>query len=251
MVGRAMWTLACLTALVAGALMAPSASARMYLLSQGYKTAERGEVEVGFFNDIHFAEADNDDSYHSKHQIELEYGVTDHLQLAYYEVYTWDQSDSWKRDEGKWEAKYRLAERGEWPVDVALYTEYKNPNGRRETRSDEIENKVIFSKDFGSWNVISNIIFERAVNTHDAWAFAYTAGVSVPVTDTTRIGLELKDTLGDEDEFGWHRKDHQVILLPVVSMHFGKHVEVLIGPAFGLTRAADDFQLRSLVQVEF
>ena len=222
-----------------------------YLLNQGYATAERGEFAVELYNDVNFAEADNDDSYNSKHQMELEYGITDHLQLAYYEVYTWDRTKDWERHELKIEAKARFAEAGQWPVDVALYTEYKNPNGHRDQASDELENKVILSKTFGPWNVVGNFVFEKKLNTHSDWEFEYTAGISYALTPKTRVGLELKETLGDSDEFGFRRKDHQVYLVPGLYAQLRPHLKLLVGPAFGLTRASDDVQLKSIVEAEF
>ena len=227
------------------------AQARYYLVNQSYQTAEKGEVAVELWNDVNFAEADNDDSYHSKHQIEFEYGVTDHLQLAYYEVYTWDRAKDWERDAFKIEAKYRFADAGQWPVDVALYTEYKNPDGHRDVSSDEVENKVILSRDLGPWNVVGNIIFEKTINTHSDWEFEWTAGANYKLTPRIRMGLELKETLGDAGEFGLHRKDHECYLIPSVALHVSEHVGILVGPAFGLTRASDDLQLKSLVEVEF
>ena len=112
------------------------AHVRDYLVNQPYFTTKRGEFEVEAYNDMHFTEANNDESYNSQHQVELEYGLTDHLQLAYYEVYAWDRTDDWQRDAFKIEAKWRLAEAGQWPVDLAVYTEYENPNGHRRDHSD-------------------------------------------------------------------------------------------------------------------
>ena len=236
-----------------GCASVPIAEAHLrdYLVNQYYYTTKRGEFEVEFHHDMYFAEADNDDSYNSKHQVEFEYGVTDHVQLAYYEVYTWDRAKDWERDEFKIEAKLRLAEAGQWPLDLALYTEYKNPDGHRDIRSDELENKVILSKDVGPWNLVGNFVFEKKINTHSDWEFEYTAGMSCALTARTRLGLELKETLGDSDEFGWHRKDHQLFLVPGLYTNLTPHVRVLVGPAFGLTRASDDLQLRSIVEVEF
>ena len=80
---------------------------RDYIFNQGYHTSRKGEFEIELHNDLNLREADNDGSYSSKHQVELEYGVTDHLQLAYYEVYKWDRRDDFERDELKIEGKYR------------------------------------------------------------------------------------------------------------------------------------------------
>ena len=234
-----------------GVWMVPTAEARNYLVTQPYKTAEQGEFEVALWNDVNFVDADDDDTYTSKHQVEVEYGLTEHLQLAYYEVYTWDRTKDWERNAFKIEAKYRCADAGRWPVDVALYTEYNNPDGHRDVTSDELENKVILSKDLGPWNLIGNFVFEKQLNTHSDWEFEYTAGVSYALTDRTRLGLELKETLGDADEFGLHREDHKLFLIPGLYTNLTPHLRILVGPSFGLTRASDDVQLKSIVEVEF
>jgi hypothetical protein len=230
---------------------AADAHMRDYLVSQPYYTASQGEFEVALWNDVNFSDADDDDSYNSKHQVEFEYGVTDHFMLAYYEVYTWNRASDWERDEAKVEAKLRFAEAGQWPVDVALYTEYKNPNGSRDVRSDELENKIILSKDFGLWNVIGNVIFERHLNEHTPWAYEYTLGVSRALNPRARAGVEVKESIGDSDEFGWHRDDRELYVVPGIYFSPQPHTRVVVGPAFGLTDASDDVQLRSIFEVEF
>ena len=234
-------------------LMASSvadAHLRDYLVNQPYYTTKQGECEVAFHNDMNFSEADNDESYNSRHQIELEYGVLDHLQLAYYEVYTWDRANDWERDAFKIEAKVRLVEAGQWPVDIALYTEYKNPDGHRRIRSDELENKVILSGDLGPWNLIGNFIFSKDLNNGNPWEFEYTAGVSYALTARTRLGLEIQEALGDSDVFG--RLGHrEFLLVPGIYTSLTPHLRLVVGPAFGLTRYSDEFQLRSIVEVEF
>ena len=248
------WVIGCeLLGLCVIQLSAPlvaEAHLRDYLVNQDYYTAKRGEVEVELYNDFNFPESGHDDTYHSKHQVELEYGVTDHLQLAYYEVYTWDRTEDWERDAFKIEAKLRFAEAGQWPLDLALYTEYKNPNGHRDSSSDELENKVILSKDFGPWNVVANFVFEKALNTGEPWEYEYTAGVSYGLTPRTRLGLEVEQGLGDSEDFHFD-STQQLFLVPGIYTSLTPHVRVLVGPAFGLTRVSDDLQLRSIVEVEF
>ena len=220
------------------------------LLNQSYYTAKRGEVEVELWNDMYFPEADNDDTYHSTHQVELEYGLTDHVQLAYYEVYTWDRAQDWERDAFKVEVKARLAEAGQWPVDVALYTEYKNPDGHRGDHSDELEQKLIVSKDLGPWNVIANAIVEKKLNTGDAWELAYTAGASYGLGARTRLGVEVKQELGGLDALEFNGRT-PFYIAPVLAASLTPHIRVVAGPVFGMTRASDDVQLRSIVEVEF
>ena len=221
------------------------------LFNQGYHTTRKGELEVELYNDFNFKDTDNDSTNHSKHQVELEYGVTNHLQLAYYEVFTWDRPNDWQRDAFKVEAKYRFLESGELPVDIALYGEYKNPNGRDRIASDELEGKLIFSKDVGPWNVIGNLIAERKINEHEDLQWEYTAGVSYAVNSRVRLGLELKETLGDQGEFGIRRKNHELQLMPVIAASLTPHTHLLFGTAFGLTRASDDLQVKSILEIEF
>ena len=223
---------------------------RDYLVNQEYYTAKKGEFEAELYNDMNFVEADHDGTYNSKHQVEVEYGVTDHLQLAYYEVYTWDRSKDWERDAFKVEAKYRFAEAGQWPVDLALYTEYKNPDGHRDINSDELENKVIVSKDIGPWNLVGNFVFEKKLNTGSHWEYEYTAGVSYALTPRTRVGLEVKQGLGDSKDFAFDSTQN-LQLIPGIYTNLTPNVRLLLGPAFGLTRVSDDLQLRSIVEVEF
>ncbi len=220
------------------------------LVNQPYYTTKRGEFEVEFHNDMHLTDADNDESYSSEHQMELEYGLTDHLQLSYYEVYVWDRSNDWRRDAFKIETKYRFAEAGQWPVDLALYVEYENPNGPRKAHSDGLEGKIILSKDIGPWNFISNVIFSKKLAAHNRWEYEYTAGVSYGVTPRTRLGLEIQQGLGDSKEFAFD-STQSLYLVPGIYTSLTPHVRILAGPAFGMTKASDDFQLRSIVEVEF
>ena len=224
---------------------------RDYLFNQGYPTTQKGEFEAELWNDFNLKDADNDDTYSSRHQVELEYGLTSHLQLAYYEVFKWDRPKDWRRDALKIEAKYRFLESGELPIDIALYGEYKNPNGHQDSASDELEGKLILSRDFGPWNLVGNLIAERKINEHEDWQWEYTAGVSYPVHPKVRLGLEWKETFGDQGEFGIHRKGHEFQLMPVVAASPAPHTRILFGPAFGLTKAADDIQLKSIVEIEF
>ena len=233
-----------------GLLGIPAAQAREYLVNQDYYTAERGEVEVEFYNDLNLPEVDHNDTYHSKHQIEFEYGVTDRLQVAYYEVYTWDRTDDWERDAFKIEAKWRLKEAGQWPVDVALYTEYQNPDGRHQVKSDAFENKLILNKTIGPWNLVGNFIFEKKIFAEEPWEYEYTAGVSYNITSATRLLFEVKQGLGDSHDFGFS-DDRELLIVPGISTHLSEHLCLLVGSAIGLTETSDDLQLRSILEVEF
>jgi len=173
------------------------------------------------------------------------------VQVALYDVVTWDHADHWEQDEWKLELKGRLAEAGQWPVDVALYTEYVNPNGSQAVRSDEWENKLILAKDLGPVHVAANIIAEREISTHAQWAWAYTMGASYALTPRVRPMLEYKESLGSGDDLEWFAHDHAAYLLPGVAINVTPHLNILAGVAFGLTEASNDVQLKSIVEIEF
>lgn len=221
------------------------------IFNQGYHTSRKGEFEVELYNDLNLKDVDNDDTFGTRHQVELEYGLTNRWQWAYYEVFTWDRTNDWQRDSFKIETKYRFLESGELPVDVALYGEYKNPNGRQDSSSDEMEGKLILSKEWSRWNFIANLIVERKINEHEDLQWEYTAGVSYFINPKVRLGFEVKENLGDQGEFGIRRKGHELQGMPVVAVSITPHTRILFGPAFGLTKAADDLQLKSIVEIEF
>lgn len=228
-----------------------SAHMRDTLFNQGYHTTRQGEFEVELYNDLNLRDTDNDNTYNTQHQVELEYGLTNRWQWAYYEVFAWNRPNDWQRDSFKIETKYRFLESGQLPIDIALYGEYKNPNGRQKTASDELEGKLILSKDWGPWNFVANLITERKINEHEDLQWEYTAGINYALSPKVRLGLEVKEDLGDQGEFGIHRKGHKLQLMPVVAASLTPHTRILVGPAFGLTKAADDIQLKSIVEVEF
>lgn len=96
-------------------------------------------------------------------QNELEYGVTDRVELAWYQVFEASPQNGGGNamtfDGFKYRARVRLAEAGQWPVDVALYFEL-------ETLHDEmsLEEKVILAKRFGAFHWMANLWVEQELN---------------------------------------------------------------------------------------
>ena len=117
-------------------------------------------------------------------------------------------------------------------------------------RSDKIENKVILARDFGPVNLVGNFIFEREINKHENWEFEYAAVISYGVTPRVRVGLEMKQALGNDEDFRF-RRARKLVIVPGIYASVTPHVRILAGPAFGLTRESDEFALKSIVEVEF
>lgn len=96
--------------------------------------------------------------------LELEHGLTDHWDVALYHVF--EQVSGGGIDTGlalaelKLETRYRLAERGEYPIDTLLYFEVAKEFGESVY---EFEGKLIGSRDFGDVTVALNAIAEIKV----------------------------------------------------------------------------------------
>lgn len=124
-------------------------------------------------------------------QTELEYGLTDRLELGWYFVARQGASAATPAltFEGmKQRLRWRLADAGEWPVDVALYGEIA------ELRHEvELEQKLILSRRFGGVLLAANLWVEQEYYWQEEdWKFLYnpTAGVVFEVTPAVQLGLE-------------------------------------------------------------
>ncbi|HEY3669202.1 MAG TPA: hypothetical protein VGL19_24555, partial [Polyangiaceae bacterium] len=94
-------------------------------------------------------------------QAELEYGITDRLELGLYQVFEAPAvaggDNAFLFDGLKWRVRTRLAEPGELPVDIGLYLEL-------ETMHDEValEGKVNLQRRLGPVRLLANLWAEEA-----------------------------------------------------------------------------------------
>lgn len=209
------------------------ADVRPYVWTYGYMTPSRGELELEWWAE--FQQKAN--RLVSIPLVEAEYGITDHWVAGLYGVGIKDGSQHWKFDAVKLEQRYRLFEPGILPVDTTLYLEYKHDFVEK---VNELEGKVIFSKDVGKFNATLNLIMEKAVE-ESVTSYGYSAGVSYPISSKVTPGVEA---------FGsWEGGDIEHYVGPSVLVYLGK-VWVNAGAGFGLTRDSDDFRVRLIVSHE-
>jgi hypothetical protein len=130
-------------------------------------------------------------SLRSQLQTELEYGLTDRLEVALY--FTFRQGGSATapllRFQGlKQRARYRFKEHGEWPINVGLYLEVAELHDEL-----ELEEKILLSRRFGPVNVVANLWVEQE------WSFQTeeikhiynpTLGVSYELSPRLSLGAE-------------------------------------------------------------
>ncbi len=126
--------------------------------------------------------------------LEIEHGITDHWDMAFYTVFGQISGEmtasGLQFTEAKLETRYRLAERGEWPIDTLLYFEVAKEFGES---LYELEAKVIGARDFGDVTVAANAIVEIKVGKDAEETepeFGWAVGATYPVHPKFRIGIE-------------------------------------------------------------
>lgn len=144
---------------------------------------------------------------------ELEVGITDRLEGAIYFVFAQDPGPEggFGFDGIKERLRYRLADPGEWPVDVALYLELQEAPD-----AFEVEFKVLLQRRLGPVTVMVNLWAEREFfwAGGGAWVLNPTAGVTWQVRPWLNIGLEywVHGELGGEgEEAGFDEAFHHFV----------------------------------------
>lgn len=129
----------------------------------------------------------------SQFQTEFEYGITDRLELGLYVTYApsdpaYSLTPTMFLGNGiKQRLRYRLAETGAWPIDVALYGEVAENE-----REIELEAKIILQRHFGRLRLVGNAWVEREFyyDGEREWVLNPTLGAVFEVTPSVQPGLE-------------------------------------------------------------
>jgi hypothetical protein len=138
----------------------------------------------------------------SQFQTEFEYGITDRLELGLYVTIapTTDAAQNVPPlTEGtgiKERLRLRLAEEGQWPVDVGLYGELVENE-----RELELEAKIILQRRIGDLRIVANLWGEREYENFSVhqgdWVINPTLGMTYQVTPVFQPGVE-----------GWMRAEY-------------------------------------------
>jgi hypothetical protein len=179
---------------------AAAANPRPLPFTYPYETLAEDEVEIEQYVDFTTVRAipvaTGDPAWLNIYgfQTEFEYGITDRLELGLYVQLVPSPSDAWSSAPAfpggngiKQRLRLRLAEEGEWPVDVALYGEVSELENEL-----ELEAKVILQRRFGRARAMVNLWAEREFyyDGRADWVLHPTAGFTYEVTPTFHPGLE-------------------------------------------------------------
>lgn len=196
------WIAPAIVAAIGASPAAARANPRPLPFTYNYETLPEGGAEVEQYVDLVPDKAVGIQSGRnvwylaSQFQTELEYGVTDRLELAVYGAFApTPSSDLYQNTsiltEGtglKERLRYRIADEGVLPIDIALYGEVVE----YETEF-ELEAKIILQKRIGDLRIAANLWAERewylSMNQRD-WVIDPTVGATYQITPLWNVGVD-------------------------------------------------------------
>jgi hypothetical protein len=198
-----------------------------------YETLPKGDAEVELYTDLEPLRVNEGGDpgslggsiwyLSSQFQLEIEYGLTDRLELGLYMTLapTDPALENLPRmPEGtgiKQRLRYRFADAGQWPIDLAVYGELT------ENQSEiELEGKIILQRRLGLFRIAANAWVEREYYYagQREWVLNPAAGVVFEKWITAQPGIEYwmhAEYAGTNLALG---PDH--FLGPTVILQFGK-----------------------------
>jgi hypothetical protein len=141
------------------------ADRRIFGFSYPYMTLPKGGLEIEHYLDASFAPADDPDtatevedavrpSY--RHQLEVEYAITDHWDFGLYQVFEQKAHKDFTYKGSKLRSRYRFGEQGDYFVDPAIYGEVIYYGD-----TVKIEEILILGRSFNAVEMSLNLKFEQ------------------------------------------------------------------------------------------
>ena len=254
------------------AVLPVSARAQFFRVYE-YKTADAGAVEFSYWTTF-VPDSDQEMDYFGEtlsrenlwaHSMEVEYGLSHKLTVGYYADFLNPDDGDCEYIQSKFLARYRLFEKYERPVDVALYGEYIVPD-KDYSEAEKFEFRLVVEKDVGPIRLALNPILEKKTSGDDVeegLEFAYAAGIYYDNGGDglwhtqelhVRPGIEFYGDTGElSDPKG--SSDQKHYLFPVIDLfcprYAGMKFHWNFGAGFGLGGQADDVVVKSIATFEF
>ncbi len=223
------------------------ADLRSFTETYEYSTVPEGKTAVELWHTQGRTTWDADTPQTFEQIVEIEHGITDKWDIAMYSVFEQASGDAMTAvpfhfAELKLETRYRLADRGEWPVDTLLYLEGAKHFGES---AYDLEGKIIGARDFdkvtAALNLIAEIKFGKDLPETELELGA-AAGLTYQVHPKLRLGAEAYGT--------YEEAELAVAAGPAVSIAASSNFWVTIGAGFGLTDEAEAFRVRAIIGIE-
>ncbi len=181
-----------ISALLLAALAAPEARAdrRSLIRAYEYATQPEGNLEFELWNDVDALLPGGFATAPITTRVELEYGLTDHWDVALYHVFLREHGAGFTFDSWRIETRYRLFEKNVLPVDVMLYFEVERPANLDERW--ETEEKLILEREIGPrFALVGNLVLEQKLfhaNEGNSWEID--AGARYEIVPQLRVAAE-------------------------------------------------------------
>ena len=230
--------------ILASALVAKEARAdrRTLIRAYEYMTQPQGNLELEIWNDVEAPKVGGFDQAATVHRIELEYGLTDHWDLALYHVFAQEPTAAFRFDSWRVETRYRLFEKNVLPVDIELYLEVERP--ATFTEPWEVEEKVILEKELGAFALVANLVAEQKLRSGAGHEWEVDVGARYEVVPQLRLGAEfwtIQETAGGATEGSY-------FVGPSVSWASSK-IWLQLGAGFGVGDSSGATFVRSVLGI--
>lgn len=180
--------------------------------------------------------------------IELEYGLTDKIDVAYYINFARPTGEPVQYAGSKLRFRGRFAEQGELPVDLGWYFEIEQWTPKINDDILELEFKPTLQKDIGPFSIIANFPFEKVLRGESAktqlFEVGYLTELSYSKSKRLRYGIQFIGGPGgvrNIDPLG----EQQHYVMPVVHFIAPGEVRSTVGIGFGQTRGSDHVILKA------
>lgn len=221
---------------------AANADRKSYVWTYEYMTMPKGTAELEYYLTHKAPDLHNYDKKNTwQHQVELEYGLTDVWDIAVYQ--RWQQTNTASEDKfdytgSKFRTRYRLGEKGMYPVDTLFYLEYIRPDNSND--AEILEGKLILAKDFGRVNVAYNQILKVGINNKGGNENEYALGLNYEFSPSWKVGLESTGNYTEDKYY----------IGPTVSWA-SKKFWIGFGALRGINDRSDDFRARLIIGFPF
>jgi len=211
-----------------------------------FETPYQGHVQMNLWNTYinnskqsfdHFGKEISDNHLFA-HSIEAEYGLTDHLEVDAYADFHNPKAGSFTFMRSHFSALYRIGERFDNFVNIALYAEYYFPR-RAYSNSQEAEFRLILDKDFEDFRVVLNPTISKVTTGDEDKRLApgLSAGAYYRRHFFVQPGVEFYEDFNEKTS----------ILFPTLVFNLTPSIFWNVSAGFGLTNKSDKNLFKSIL----
>jgi len=202
-----------------------------------FETLEKQALETEYWLDL--GNVNGSPLGFARHNISLEYGITEHWMIDTRGTMTTNGSDNYF-DSGRFETRYRFKEEGEWPVDAAFSGEANTERQEDGSYPLGLEAHLILSKDFiKPWNLTFNIGEEF-----------FPSGLSSSTDLSFGTRYNIGTLLGFGGEFKYNLSAREGSIIPQMWFQPTKSLTLKSGYSIGLDDNHANF-FRLALELEF